>query len=868
MKRISVFGDSLVARGGGEEGGWCNRLASVFTGRADVVVRGFSGYNSRWLRAGLGNLLEQLPPVKSGVDSELAIIWIGANDAVLSTTGAKQFVPLDEYCENLKAMVQMIKDKERQVKILVLTPPPVDEGMRLEHQRKKYGDKATGQLERTNANTKNYARLCVETFAEVDNVIVVDLFSTLYTCANLTALLSDGLHFSPEGQKMVFTLVMKTVTKKLPQWVPAMIKMQLPSHMKMPTYPSTTTAEQVPPASPDISSSSPLAQLVSFFRGQDGQDANTPHADEKKGEELILRNGHFWQWETCAFTDLDHELVLRDGKISDLRPVPTLLQNAPDADETADKKEELKQQVHDLQGGYVLPGLVDAHIHVYQLGEKKRNLDLLGCKSISELKQRLAKFAAANPDRKWILGTGWDHEKMGGILPTRQDLDEVVPEGTKVVLWRVCLHILVANTGALEAAHISITNPKPVAGGQIDTDPTTGEATGVLRERATEAVVAHVKETNPAILAQSVTEGLNECLRHGLTGVETNDEATLEVYRKLDQEGKLPLRVQLTPLLGEIDGPWASSTGMLAVDRVKIFTDGALGSNTAALRNLDDSKQSESGHQDSTPSSTPDHRGILVHDPAELLRMVTEASKQNLRIEAHAIGDYAAQCTLKAFRSAGLGPKDRPVLTHCQILGPDLVEQMAQGGVIANIQPTFVPTDAAWVKERVHGEQLKYSYAWKTLINSGIQVSGSSDAPVECCAPLLGMYDAIYRPSSHDRENAEVFHDTETLTFVQALELYTLGANFAARQETTRGRIEPGFAADLTVVSENIAEDPKRLLTAQVTQVFVAGKARLHDGPGPSVASVIHQSGPYIEGKAGRFRDHLTCGCHHHHTHA
>ncbi|GBG32612.1 Isoamyl acetate-hydrolyzing esterase [Hondaea fermentalgiana] len=870
MKRVAVVGDSLTSRGLAEAGGWCGLVATAFAGRADVVARGFSGYSSRWLLAALGSLLgEDLGPVRK--EGELVVVWAGANDAVLNTTGKRQFVPVDEYCENLRIIVKTFQ--ERGADVVVMNPPPIDEAMRLEHQRQKYGAKATGQLERTYANTRVYAEACRATFAEDASVVFVDIFSALDAKQDPRGLLIDGLHLSSQGQRVVYEVFMQALRDHLPRWSPKALQGPFLSHEKVPTHPARLRAQEKRPGSEqgekDVDDGSKgksgggsLAAAASALSRY--LPSASPLFRAQSEPVRILRNARFWSWELNDFAPRGQELVLRGNKIVALR-----------ADSSDDAGDDENSIIHDLGGGFVLPGLADAHIHVYQLGETKRNLDLLGCASIDELKQRLAAFVKKNPDREWVVGTGWDHERMGR-LPTRQDLDDVVPEGTKVVLWRVCLHILVANTAALEASHISITNPAPVPGGEIDTDPSTGAATGILRENAVKAVVAHVVEKNPAVIAKSITQGLQECLRFGLTGVQTNDEGTLDVYRALDRDGKLPIRVQLTPQHGEVNGPWSSSSGMLAIDRVKLFADGALGANTAALRNLDAGSQqtrtegatAKEGTDSSTKKNADDsYRGILVHDQAELDRMVAEAHAQNLRVEAHAIGDYAAECMLRAFRSAGLTFRDRPVLTHCQILGADLVAQMASGGVIANVQPTFVPTDASWINERVDGEQLKYSYAWKTLLNAGVQVSGSSDAPVECCAPLLGMYDAIYRPSSHDRAQADSFHENESLSFAQALHLYTLGANFAARRERTRGRIEVGFAADLTVVSENIAADPKCLLSAQVTQVFVAGEPRLDAAavPGPAVNTVLHRSGPYMEGKNGRFRDHLTCGCHHHH---
>lgn len=151
---------------------------------------------------------------------------------------------------------------------------------------------------------------------------------------------------------------------------------------------------------------------------------------------------------------------------------------------------------------------------------------------------------------------------------------------------------------------------------------------------------------------------------------------------------------------------------------------------------------------------------------------------------------------------------------------------MAREQVVANIQPSFVVTDAAWIKKRLPDSLLTHAYVWKTLLSRGIPCSGGSDAPIETMNPFRGMYDAIYRDVPHDSE-AEVFKPEERLSFTQALHLYTRGAAYAGRCETTRGWLAPGYVADLTIVREDIVNYPHLMRDILPEQVWVGGIRRL-----------------------------------------
>ena len=235
----------------------------------------------------------------------------------------------------------------------------------------------------------------------------------------------------------------------------------------------------------------------------------------------------------------------------------------------------------------------------------------------------------------------------------------------------------------------------------------------------------------------------------------------------------------------------------------QIFGDGSLGAETAALR-------SKGGGM----------TGVLIHEETDLHKMISDSKSKGFRVEIHAIGDAAAETVLSAMRSSGIAATDRPILTHCQVLGDDLIDVMSSMGVIAAVQPSFVPTDMRWVSSRIDPEKQQFSYAWKTLLNRGVYVAGGSDAPIETSSPFIGMFDAMFR-SSRETEGL-IFREEEQLTFAESLWIYTYGSAYAAHCEHELGMLAIGFAGDFVMLDSSILEDPKRLHS--VSPDLVVGK--------------------------------------------
>ncbi|KAG2523664.1 hypothetical protein BBO99_00003583 [Phytophthora kernoviae] len=483
-------------------------------------------------------------------------------------------------------------------------------------------------------------------------------------------------------------------------------------------------------------------------------------------------NGKIWQWPSPAAEDAAHTFaqwmtVSDDGEVLGVGSG-----DPPSAVET-----------EDLQGALVLPGLHDSHIHVSMLGESAEWLDLAGCRSFDDFKEFLRKYDAAYPDKAWVVGIGWAQDELSSSAryPSRQDIDAVIKD-RPVILHRACWHIAVVNTKALEIAGVDLTaKSHDVAHGVIDVDE--NGATGILREDAVQIVEKHANE--PSL-----------------------------VYTKLQKEdsGGLPVRVHLTPSIHELGKPTiplpGACDGLVSCHRMKIFSDGSLGAETAALR---------------IPYKGTENKGILMNSDEELVKKISDATAAGYRVEIHAIGDRATEQVLTALRAANVSPEKRPILTHCQILGEDLITQMREQGVIGNIQPSFTVTDASYVRKRLEDTVLPFSYCWKRMLENGVACAGGSDAPIETCNPFQGIYDAIYRHKPNRPE--DVLLPEEQLSFAEALSLYTRGGAFAAMEENYLGQIAPGFCADFVVLRQDVTEDHAALVAPDLVEsVWVNGR--------------------------------------------
>jgi predicted amidohydrolase YtcJ len=496
----------------------------------------------------------------------------------------------------------------------------------------------------------------------------------------------------------------------------------------------------------------------------------------------------------------------------------------------------------DLNGTFAMPGFNDAHTHIAQAGQQRLSLDLDNVASLAAMLAKVQAYAATLAPGEWILGGGWDHTKWPGAkLPTRGDLD-AVSGGHPAFLERTDGHIAIVNSAALAAAKITDATPDP-KGGKIDRDAD-GHATGIIRETpALTLIQQHIPPPSFETRRKALELSIQDALVHGVTSIQDfstwNDWLVLE---ELERTGKLPLRISewidFNLPVGVLDERRASHRAddpLLHLAMLKAFMDGSLGSRTAAMHDA--------------YADDPGNSGIPRYDQAKLNQMAAERAADGFQLGFHAIGDLANDMALDAFAAAeqvgrpanaSAPPRDpdaaivtaAPVavkpsdfrfrMEHAQVVSPEAFERFAQLGVIASMQPSHLLTDMAWAEARLGPERSKRAYAWKSFLDHGVTLAFGTDYPVESISPLRGLYAAITR---QNETGTQTFEPQEKLTIDQAIYAYTQASAFAEFREKTKGRLEPGYLADIVVLDRDITKAaPQDVLHTKVLRTVVGGK--------------------------------------------
>jgi hypothetical protein len=495
----------------------------------------------------------------------------------------------------------------------------------------------------------------------------------------------------------------------------------------------------------------------------------------------------------------------------------------------------------DLKGAFAMPGFNDAHTHMADAGRQRLSVDLDNVPSLAAMLAKVKAYAAKLGPGEWILGGGWDHTKWPGVrLPTRQDLD-AVSGGHPAFLERTDGHIAIANTAALKAAGITDTTPNP-KGGQIDRDADE-HATGILREGPTLAMMEKViPAPSLATRRKAIELSIEDALSHGVTSIQDfSDWDDWLAMEEMEAEGPLHLRIaewidfnQLPGVLDERRASHPADDPLLHLTMLKGFMDGSLGSRTAAMN--------------AAYSDDPNNYGIARYDQGKLNQMAAERAADGFQLGFHAIGDLANDMALNAMaaaeqvgRPANVPPApknaDADVVTaapvavrpsdfrfrieHAQVVSPGAFERFARLGVIASMQPSHLLTDMAWAEARLGPERVKRAYAWRSFLDHGVTVAFGTDYPVESISPFRGLYAAITRQNV---EGTQTFEPQEKITINEAIYAYTQASAFAEFREKIKGRLEPGYLADMVVLDRDITKaSPQQVLHAQVLRTVVGG---------------------------------------------
>jgi predicted amidohydrolase YtcJ len=472
------------------------------------------------------------------------------------------------------------------------------------------------------------------------------------------------------------------------------------------------------------------------------------------------------------------------------------------------------QQRIDGGGRTLLPGLIDAHGHVMDLGLVALRLDVTGARSIAEVQQRLRDYAASHKDVRWIIGFGWNQELWADRrYPTAADLDAVVSD-RPVLLERVDGHAIVTNSAAMKAAGVTPQTQSPPGGEMHD---------GLFVDAARGLVERIKPSPTDAELDQALDKAQSLLLSYGVTAVglmsSPNDpwRAYWDTYNRAGESGKLNVR-----LLSYTNGieplkdfprptPWLYGDRLRLVG-VKFYADGALGSRGAWLKQ--------------PYSDKPDTHGLQFHSDAEMLKIADTAAAHGFQIATHAIGDAANAQMIGIYEklSKKYGRNRRWRIEHFQIADPADVARLAPAQIIASMQPTHQTSDRLMAEKRLGPNRLAGAYAWQSVLKSGAKLAFGSDFPVESPNPFPGIAAAISRQDMSGQPPGG-WIPSERLTFEQAFAAFTRGAAYAGFAEDRIGALEPGKWADFIIVDRDPTNvDAQSLARTQVLETWVAGK--------------------------------------------
>ncbi len=505
-------------------------------------------------------------------------------------------------------------------------------------------------------------------------------------------------------------------------------------------------------------------------------------------------------------------IAVRDEKVLCIGTIAHILLDCGGADAPGD--------TYQLNNHFVMPGFNDAHTHLGGAGRDKLSISLNGVESVTELQSRVKAEVARHKPGDWILGSGWDQTLWPDKkFPSRLQLDEVAPNNP-VFLVHISGHVAVANSQALKHAEINAETKNPM-GGEIERFAD-GEASGMLKEGAAmEMVAQRIPDPSDDERRHGIELVLEELARNGVTSAQDNSEwEDFQVYKDLKEEKKLTARITewlhftdpITDLenrrsQGSVSDPWLK-TGAL-----KMVTDGALGSHTAAML--------------SPYSDDPSASGIMTIETEKLKAMAIERDRLGFQLAFHAIGDKANRVALDVFESvARINPSRdrRDRIEHAQVVAPEDIARFGQLKVIASMQPAHETNDMRWAEDRVGADRAKGAYAWNSLQKAGAKLAFGTDYDVEPINPMRGIYACVSRELPTGGP-AGGWEPQEKLSLDDCIQAYTTGSAYAEFEDGKKGQLVVGQYADFVELSSDLTKDtPAEILKTQVLRTVVGGR--------------------------------------------
>ncbi len=477
----------------------------------------------------------------------------------------------------------------------------------------------------------------------------------------------------------------------------------------------------------------------------------------------------------------------------------------------------------DLEGRLVLPGFIDSHIHLLGMGMAMQSLDLSGARSINELIMQSKEYMKNHKGSGVLIGRGWNHDYFSDKrLPNRFDIDNITSD-IPVVLTRVCGHIAVVNSKALECLNITELT-QPPEGGSID-KLSDGRLSGILSENALSLLNRFYESSdNDGALDETLKFAFKCAAKNGVTSVHTNDIAAgnekmvFNAYERVTHSEE-SLRVYHQCLFDNPadiqnfhDNGFSFRMGddFNRIGPIKMLSDGSLGARTALLRK--------------PYHDMPSTSGIACFSKEAHINMTSTAMKFGFPTVTHAIGDAAFEMCLDTIESAAKSGAMRHGIVHCQITSREQIERMAKLNIIAHTQPIFLHYDLHIVNDRVGDTLASTSYAFKDMLDLGIVETFGTDSPVEPINAINGIYCAVNRKDLAGLpENG--WYARQCLSVAEAVDCYTKNGAYASFDEQIKGRLSKGFLADFVILDKDIFScESMGIKSASVLATYVGGR--------------------------------------------
>lgn len=477
---------------------------------------------------------------------------------------------------------------------------------------------------------------------------------------------------------------------------------------------------------------------------------------------------------------------------------------------------------YDLAGQTMIPGVIDSHVHVHELGQDQLKADLTGAESVEEMVARLKAFYPNPNPGEWLIGQGWDEGVWGSKgYPDRAKLDAAFPNNP---LKLESLHGFAGfyNGKALEVAKVGANTANPEGGTILKRD--NGEPSGVMLTLAQGLINHHVPPAGHDAHKRAIVAGLNTMAAAGVTSVHEAGIGPnrLRAFQELAEAGELPIRVY-----GMLDGnnetlmkewfekgPLEDPNAHFSVRGIKVFYDGSLGSRTALLKE---------------PYADEPHKAAMTEriSPEKVRDLAVNAAAQGFQMAVHTIGDEGNNRILNLYESVlanhpGLDHRWR--LEHAQVVLTDFYDRAAKLNLIASMQSSHAVGDSKWAEDRLGPARIRHAYAWRKLLEAGVPLAINSDLPGEPWEPMQTLYFAVTRKNLEGAP-AEGWYADQALSVEEALKAMTLTSAYAAFQDHQIGSLKPGKFADFVIVDQDPrAVNPDTLKDLSVVSTWVAGK--------------------------------------------